>query len=183
MENHKEDYFIAIQKVERDLIKTLFNNYFEKRSCKNLTTTPLTGFSRYDGMFTSGASEVEVVFEFKRRNILSTKFSDTIIESSKFLELYKQHQQGKYTLFVIEYDDHYFLFDLQNEFRLFKCYEDDPFSFFSELSAAKNQFNSEVKQDKYVRYLPFHSATYILDKDLKTLGYNHYLSFRVNDTD
>ena len=179
MKDQKEEYFLNVQKVERELIQQLFTNYFAKRGCKDLSTTPLTGFSKYDGEFTSGMSKV--MFEFKRRNILSTKYSDSFIESYKFFELFKKHKADNYTLFIIEYDDHYFLFDLQYEFMMYKAF-DNPvhrYSFFNQLKASTNQFNSNKKSDKYIRYLPFHQARVILDKDFNQIDYKTYLSFRI----
>ena len=179
MDEEKEKYFIDVQLKERELIQSLFNNYFKKRNCTDLKTTPLTGFSHYDGTFKSG--NTNVVFEFKRRNISSSKFGDTFIEAYKFIELYEHHKKGNYTLFIIEYDDFYLLFDLQYEFFQYRLFEQQPNGFFCLLNASKNQFDSERKQDKQVRYLPFHQATYILNKGFAAVDYKTYLSFRATN--
>jgi hypothetical protein len=173
----REEYFIEVQLKERECIRYLFQNYFNvQKGCKNLYTTPLTGYSRYDASFDSGITEV--IVEYKRRNIPTTKYSDTFIEKGKFKELYRHHKEGKYTLFILEYDDYYMMFDLAYHFKLYDCEYNDH-TFFYEIKATADMYTYENgEKEKDIRCLNYHEATYILNKELDCLSYSDFLKGR-----
>lgn len=172
----REKYFLEVQIKERECLNNLYDNYFVSKGCTNLYTTPLTGYSRYDGTLKSGATDV--VIEYKRRNILTTKYSDTFIEKGKFKELYRKHKEGNYTLFILEYDDFYLMFDLSYHFRLYS-FEYNDCTFFYEIKATSDMYDYENGQkEKDIRCLNYYDATYILNKGLKVYSYREFLNSR-----
>lgn len=176
--SEREKYFIEVQTKEREYIKALFENYFAKRGCSNLVTTPLTGYSSTDASLTSGKTNVTI--EYKRRSITTNKYNDTFIERTKFIALYEAHKRGDYTLFIIEYDDYYLLFDLSYEYMLYRPYIDCDYVFFRPVLATANNFNYQKGgREKYIRDLKFYDATYILDKCFIDIGYKKFLDIRL----
>ena len=147
------------------------------KGCRDLVTTPITGYSSTDGEFVSGASSVAI--EFKRRNI-TTHYPDSFIERTKFLALYQKFLQGCYTLFIVEYDDYYFCWDLQYEFMLYRPYINCDNIFFSILNATKNNYDYQkgaTEKDK--RDLKYYDATIILNKDFQPVLYNEFIQERI----
>lgn len=174
--SEREKYFIEVQLKERECLASLYTNYFAKRGCSNFYMTPLTGFSRYDGTLKSGATDV--VIEYKRRNILTTKYSDTFIEKGKFKELYRKHKEGNYTLFIVEYDDYYMLFDLSYHFLLYDCEYNDN-TFFYEIKATADMYSyANGQKEKDIRCLNYFDATIIVSKDFEEYNYSSYLEYR-----
>lgn len=172
MKESREEYFIRVQQDERILIKNLFNKYNFKHSL--LVTTDPNTKAGFDLFFIS-ADTKNVIGEFKRRNILSIKYNNTFIELIKFETLYKAYKAGNYTLFIIEYDDYYFLFDLHYQFFLYENMPEE--LFFSILNATSDMYDySKSNKEKYIRILEMYEATYIIDKNnFNRITYNEYL--------
>lgn len=168
----REEYFIRVQQEERMLIKNLFNQYNFNHSLL-ITTDPTTN-AGFDLYFIS-ADTRNVIGEFKRRNILSTKYYNTFIERIKFETLYKAYKAGNYILFIIEYDDYYFAFDLQYQFFIFENMPKE--LFFSILNATSDMYNySKSSKEKYIRALELYEATFIIDKNnFNRTTYKQYL--------
>ncbi|SKC53591.1 hypothetical protein [Ohtaekwangia koreensis] len=168
----REEYFLRIQQEERMLIKNLFNQYNFNHSLL-VTTDPATN-AAFDLYFIS-ADTKNVIGEFKRRNILSSRYNNTFLERIKFETLYKAYKAGNYTLFVIEYDDYYFIFDLQYQFFL---YDNMPEGlFFSILNATADMYNySKSNKEKEIRSLELYEAVFIIDKNnFNRVTYKDYL--------
>jgi hypothetical protein len=174
--SEREKYFIEVQLKERECLMNLYSNYFIKRGCSNLYMTSLTGFSRYDATLKSGATDV--VIEYKRRNISTTKYSDTFIEKGKFKELYQHRKDGKYTLFIVEYDDYHMLFDLSYHFLLYDCEYNDHHFFYPINATADMYTYANGQKEKDIRCLNYFDATYILNKEYMPCSYRHFLVSR-----
>lgn len=98
------------------------------------------------------------------------KYGDTFIERGKFLTLYEKYKGGYYTLFVIEYDDCYFLFDLDYHFFQFQAFDNPTHRdrFFEEVNMTKNMLDYENGEEvKEIRTLKYYDATLILDKEFR----------------
>jgi len=172
MQETRQDYFDRIQNEERHLINNLFNHYNFNHSLF-LTTNPNEN-SAFDLYFIS-ANTKNVFGEYKRRNILSTKYFNTFIERIKFETLYKAHKANNYTLFILEYDDYYFIFDLQYQFFLYENMTGE--LFYTVIGATADMYNySKASKEKEIRSLELYEAVFIINKtNFKRITYKEYL--------
>lgn len=168
-----ELHFQITQEQERVNISELFRNFLSKRNCSNLILTSTEGFQPTDCFFISALTKT-IVMEYKVRDISITKYSDTIIQFNKWKTLYDWHRAGNTAFYCVEFQDAITLWNISDFFNK-ECCMDLDFAFVQVYATHNTADYQHGQTEKWFRYLSFHNAQFILDKDYNQRDYNYIL--------
>lgn len=135
---------------ETEGLEKIFNSFFANKDCKNLY--PLVGkYSRIDYLMVS--ADTQIVLEYKNRFNTVYDYHSIIVQRDKFENLVHAckllNARG---LYIMEYLDCILIFELKNPDNYKWEQRDMPFE----------HKGNMIK--KYVAYLPYEDAAYIIGK-------------------
>jgi hypothetical protein len=169
------DHFKESQRIERESITKLFNNYFKPRGCSHLVLTSEAYYSEVDAFFISGNSNVAV--EYKRRNISIEKYFhySCIIEETKYRNLYAFHTTSTICLYIVHFDDAIAVFNMN---RIFESREPMVFDFFVPVRCTSNMESYQHGQrEKMISNLDFALAAVFITETYEQRNYKQFQQY------